>query len=581
MTTLSLSCFAKRLPTFMLASLLAGLAASCAPSVDDNGASPDNERVQVALTAIPAATQCVRFTTLAGGRTFEQTFNVVGAPSLTAMVQGLPAGQALTISADAFAVACTAITATTQATWISTPVSVTLTPGVIPTLSFVLRPATGLSGAVDFLFLTATPASKAFPSVTLGQNSLATFTVQNVATSATGALAASLAGTGASQFAIGTNGCTAALTAAQTCTIQVRFAPTTAGAKTATLQLVGTPGGTLAVSLTGTGVLPALLSIAPGSQDFGAVGVGRTSPPVAFTVTNAGGATSGAVVVASSDPAFVVSGSTCGVLMAGQGCTFNVQFAPAIVQSRSATLTAAAPGVMATAAVTGNGVAAPALALSPNPLAFGTVFVGQPKSMPISVRNVGGLPLGPFSVFLGGANTADFSIDARDCQSRPSDLLPQDMCLILVQANPVTGSPAGSGGGPVSNATVLVMGGGANPVSAMATISATPSFPLTPNVTSFDFGSAKVGTAGLGTVFTYTNVGGIAVGPVVFTSSNQAVYTAGPSSCGNFQVAPGGNCQVMVRFNAPATPGPVPGGLAVSGVAGGAPGINFHGLATP
>jgi len=100
-------------------------------------------------------------------------------------------------------------------------------------------------------------------------------------------------------------------------------------------------------------------------------------------------------------------------------------------------------------------------------------------------------------------------------------------------------------------------------------------------VTSFDFGSAKVGTAGLGTVFTYTNVGATALGPVVFTSGNQAAYTAGPSSCGNFQVAPGGSCQVMVRFNAPATPGPVPGGLAVSNVVGGGQGINFHGVATP
>jgi hypothetical protein len=61
-------------------------------------------------------------TTLAGGRTFAQDFAVTAGSSLTAMVRGLPANQALTISADAYAVACASITPTTQATWNSAPV---------------------------------------------------------------------------------------------------------------------------------------------------------------------------------------------------------------------------------------------------------------------------------------------------------------------------------------------------------------------------------------------------------------------------------------------------------------------------
>jgi hypothetical protein len=71
--------------------------------------------------------------------------------------------------------------------------AVTLTPGVVPMISLVLRPAGGVNGDVDFLFLASMPASKAFASTVVGQTSAATtFTIQNIGPTTTGALAASI-----------------------------------------------------------------------------------------------------------------------------------------------------------------------------------------------------------------------------------------------------------------------------------------------------------------------------------------------------------------------------------------------------
>src|SRR5262245_22562076 len=98
-----------------ISSLIIALFAGCAAAPETEDPELGVESVQLALTAIPAGTSCIRVTTLAGGRSFAQDFAVTGGSSgLTAMVRGLPANQALMISADAYAVACASITPTTR-----------------------------------------------------------------------------------------------------------------------------------------------------------------------------------------------------------------------------------------------------------------------------------------------------------------------------------------------------------------------------------------------------------------------------------------------------------------------------------
>jgi hypothetical protein len=103
-------------------------------------------------------------------------------------------------------------------------------------------------------------ASYTFASTTVGQSSATrTFTFTN-ATNAptTGALTAALGGAGASQFRLITDNCTGttltgAGDATSSCTVIVRFDPTSAGVKAATLTVSGTPGDSAAAALGGTG----------------------------------------------------------------------------------------------------------------------------------------------------------------------------------------------------------------------------------------------------------------------------------------------------------------------------------------
>jgi hypothetical protein len=544
----------------LLGCLSLSLLASCAP----DGAADlpaDGEAVSVALTAVPTGMRCVRFTSVAGARVYAQDFDVTGLANLTAQVRGLPANIALSITADAYAVACPSITPTTQAAWVSAPVAVTLTPGIVPPLSFALRPAGGVSGGVDFLFLAASPQSKAFPAMVVGQTSTTSFTIINIGPTATGPLSAAFP-SGTTQFSLGTSTCEGvALAVNGSCTIQVTFAPTAAGAKSGTFQVTGAPGGALPVSVSGTGVQAAALAFAPATaQDFGMVGVGKSSPQVTYTVTNSGGLTTAAVAVTSSDPAFVVSGSTCDVLDKGQSCTVKVAFSPTAIAMKSATLTATAGAVTATASVTGNGVAAPALTLTPSTLDFGTVVVGETKSLTVAVKNVGAFALDSFSAFVGGTGGDNaFVIDTRPC-SNSGPLAAGATCNMTVTAAPTINL-----GGPTiaSSTSLLISTAGTYPATVMGTASATVSWPMMGNPLTVFFGSVSIGTSATATI-RLTNVGTKPVGPVKATiSSGWSAFTMASDGCTTTgQYAPGAFCDVTVRFT-PTTSPQVSGFVAI------------------
>ena len=159
-------------------------------------------------------------------------------------------------------------------------------------------------------------------------------------TALTRGAAATISGTNANQFAIVTNGCTAtSLAIAGTCAITVRFLPTSAGVKTATLS-ISYGGVPQPVTLTGAGwtavtVTPATTATAPYS--FGAVAAGTTSAPTTFTLTNpAGNPTLNIAAITFSStyfyrdgPAGTATGGTCGSSLAGGAtCTILVVFSP-------------------------------------------------------------------------------------------------------------------------------------------------------------------------------------------------------------------------------------------------------------
>jgi hypothetical protein len=93
--------------------------------------------------------------------------------------------------------------------------------------------------------------SATFPNTVSGQTSARqTYTVINASSSPTGAIATTLPGT---QFSIASNTCAAGLPANMSCAIEIEFKPTSTGAKSATLSVSASPGGSDDFVIGGTG----------------------------------------------------------------------------------------------------------------------------------------------------------------------------------------------------------------------------------------------------------------------------------------------------------------------------------------
>src|SRR5689334_5729270 len=102
--------------------------------------------------------------------------------------------------------------------------------------------------------LAFTPSSYDYTQVTTGQTASQTFTLTNTGRGASGALRLGLAGAGA--FSITGDTCSRKnLRPGKSCTVRVRFAPTSPGTVTATLTAAGKkkPAATATVALSGTG----------------------------------------------------------------------------------------------------------------------------------------------------------------------------------------------------------------------------------------------------------------------------------------------------------------------------------------
>lgn len=216
--------------------------------------------------------------------------------------------------------------------------------------------ALGGTGAPQASLLLA-PSVHDFGAVGTGTTAARSFTLTNATGAAAGPLAVTVAGTDASQFAKGADTCTGATVAPnQTCTVVMSFTPATVGAKAASLQIAGTPGGSTTASLLGTGAAPSsALVIAPASFDFGTVGQGNSSLGKMFTITNSGTVTTGnlATMMAGSHPGdFLKQADQCNghTLGPGAACTLFITFEPGPVGARNARIqVSASPGGSAAA----------------------------------------------------------------------------------------------------------------------------------------------------------------------------------------------------------------------------------------
>jgi hypothetical protein len=193
--------------------------------------------------------------------------------------------------------------------------------------------------------------------VTLMNNGNADLTVSGV----------TVGGTNPGDFAIGGNTCAAAtVTPGNTCTVDVRFAPTATGPRSASLTFTDNAAGSpRSVSLSGTGTAPPVIGapaigVSATSLTFAATTVGTNSAPQTVTVRNTGNAdlhVSGATTTGRNAGEFVATTSSgCAKVVAGDTCTITVVLRPTSPGAKTATLAIAsdAPAV-ANVALSGQG----------------------------------------------------------------------------------------------------------------------------------------------------------------------------------------------------------------------------------
>ncbi|HEY1519300.1 MAG TPA: choice-of-anchor D domain-containing protein [Solirubrobacteraceae bacterium] len=382
------------------------------------------------------------------------------------------------------------------------------TPAVVGTETGTLTVTDGSGGSVQIqvtgdgaspAFMSLNEVSNDFGSVPVGQNSTATtFTVTNSGGSNLNIGQASLLGADPDQFAVTSDTCSdSAVGPNATCTIGVRFSPTSRGAQVATLELPSNdPDSPVDIALTGSGLAPAALLLDQTSDDFGSWTLGQSSGSDTYAVTNTGdeNLNIGQVTLGGANPGqFAITSDTCSnETVAGEGgfCTVAVQYNALARGAQSAELDIPSndPNTPAVIALSGTGLLPAAVSPDRTSNDFGAVTVGQYSATTFTVTNTGEQRLGIKHVLLGGANADQFAIDSNTCITAgpavqpaiPGGIRAGGTCTITVQFNPTaTGAqtaelditPAGS-----ATPTVITLSG----TGAAASQPAPPAPPTKP-----------------------------------------------------------------------------------------------------
>jgi hypothetical protein len=434
-------------------------------------------------------------------------------------------------------------------------ISVTFTPTATGARTATLTVADDAAGSPQTLILSGTGATSAITlspvSLTFGNQSVGTasaaqaVTLTNSGTTVVILTNITITGTNGGDFAQ-TNNCGASLAAGANCAINVTFTPTATGARSGTLTITDNVAGSpQTVGLTGTGAAPAA-SLAPTSLAFGNQSVGVASAAQAVTLTNSGNAalTLTSITFTGTNAGDFSQTNNCGSsLAAGANCSISVTFKPTATGARSATLTVTdnAPGSPQTAALTGTGIA-PAAALSPTSLAFGSQQVGVASAAQVvTLTNSGTAALTLTSITFTGTNSADFS-QTNNCGT---SLAAGANCAINVTFKPTaTGARTGT-------LTVTDNATGSPQTAALTGTGTAPAVTLSP--TSLAFGSQQVGVASAAKAITLTNSGTatLTLTSITFTGTNSGDFSQ-TNTCGA-SLAAGANCSISVTFKPTAT----------------------------
>jgi hypothetical protein len=384
------------------------------------------------------------------------------------------------------------------------------------------------------------PASLTFADQAVGTSSaMQAVTMTNIGSAALAITSVSVAGTNGGDFSETTN-CGTSLAVAASCTINVAFAPTASGARSASITVadsaLGSPQG---FPISGTGIAPAV-GLSPASVTFASQAVGTTSAAAVVTLSNSGSAalTIGGVSITGSNSGDFSQSNSCGASLApATSCAIDVTFTPLAAGTRQATLSISdnATGTPQTIALTGTG-AVPAVSFSAATLTFANQPVGSPSpANGVTLFNTGSAPLSISSINITGANAGDFS-QTNNCGA---SVAAGSNCTISATFTPTAPGTRSAALSFVSNATgspqSVALSGFATSGGPTASVS-----PLT-----LKFASQNLVTTSAPQSVTLTNTGGAALSITSIVASGDYAQT---NNCGS-SLAAAASCTINVTFS--------------------------------
>jgi len=416
--------------------------------------------------------------------------------------------------------------------------------------------------------LTGTGAAAPQATISLNASSLnlgnqvvgATGAAQTVTVSNTGAAALNftgitLSGAAAADFATGGSCAVGTAVAANgSCTVTVRFTPSTTGSRAATLVLASNASnGSASVSLSGTGVATGAPAVTLGatSLSFGSVAVGTSAAAKTVSLTNSGTA---ALTIQSIQAGGAFSQtSDCGSSLAASAtCTISVLFTPAAAGAAtgSLTVTSNATGSPHAVSLSGTGVLASTGTLqwsSAGPIDFGTGVVGTESTLQtLTLSNSGTGPADLGSLSVAGTNGADFRVDATSTCTQGLAIAAGGSCQMVL------GFVPGAAGARAATLSVASADASVPGVLQLTGTGSAPAAPaLTLSATSFSF-VAPVGGTAAAQELTLTNSGAASlhVSAVSAGSARFVLSASADNACAAapFALAAGASCKLQVAW---------------------------------
>jgi hypothetical protein len=344
-------------------------------------------------------------------------------------------------------------------------------------------------------------------------------------------------------FAVAGNTCGSSLNSGASCTVNVTFTPSVAGALTGSLAISDSaPDSPQTVALSGTGTLP--LSISPATLAFGTVTVGHTSAVKTATLTNNESTTLSFSFAASGNYAINPTGTTCSASLASKAkCNIAVTFTPTANGSINGAVsitdaTGFSPQLIALSGTGSGGTTAP-LTFTPATLTFAAQPVGTTSpAKTLTVKNNSASSLTLNSI----ATSGDFSAvgsGVTPCAAS-LNLIAGATCTLSV-----TFSPAVGASGSINGAVVIT--DNASVSQQILDAKGTAALPLTFAPTTLTFAAQTVATTSPAQTVTVTNNLTTAVSPTITGSGDYTAAPGGATPCTS-TLAAKAHCTFTVTF---------------------------------